>query len=224
VREPIAFRGVSTDLDLVGRLRADIVNGAFSPGERLKFAPLSKRYDAGFGTLREALSQLVLEGFATQEVNKGFAVAPVSREELSEIVSHYIELEQRALISAIATGDDDWEANVVAAHHQLQAIEKRTWEERVARHSEWVVRHRAFHAALVAACSDRWLLRLRTLMFDQLDRYRFLTKMAPKGKRASRSNEHKKIMNAVISRDAARAVEFLDVHIRGTADKAMMLL
>lgn len=218
---------VSSDLELVDRLRADIVNGAFSPGERLKFATLSKRYHVGFGSLREALSQLVTEGFATQETNKGFTVAPVSERELLEITKHYIELEQRAIASAIANGDDSWEANIVAAHHRLQAIEKQPWEERVANHADWVIRHREFHASLVAACEDTWLLRLRTLMFDQLDRYRFLTKMAACGvkeKGSSRSTEHRKIMKSILDRDIETSSILIDQHIQKTAARAVKLL
>lgn len=217
----------SSELDLIDRLRGDIVNGAFSPGDRLKFATLSKRYNVGFGSLREALSQLVSEGFATQETNKGFAVAPVSERELLEITKLYIELEQRAIARAIANGDDSWEANIVAAHHRLQAIEKRPWAERVAMHADWVIRHREFHASLVAACEDAWLLRLRTLMFDQLDRYRFLTKMAAcgtKGKGSGRSAEHRKIMDSILERNVEKSSLLIDQHIQKTATRAVKLL
>ncbi len=202
----------------------DIVNGVSAPNTRLKFANLSERYDAGYGTLREALSQLVSEGFATVETNKGFAVAPVSREELLEITEHYIDLEKRALASSIAHGDDSWEGQVVLAHHRLHSIEKQSWEERVARHSEWVIRHREFHEALVAACQGPWLLRLRSLMFGQLDRYRFLTKMAPKRHGKGRSAEHRRIMEAVLERDVDHAAVLLDSHVRHTAERAVKLL
>ena len=215
---------LSTEGDLATRLRASIVNGDFSPLERLKFADLAKKYEAGFGTLREALSQLATEGYVTQETNKGFAVAPVSRDELLEITDHLIELEQRAIASAIAHGDDGWEAQIVAAHHKLNAIEKQPWEERVAQHSEWVKRHRDFHESLVAACHGPWLLRLRALMFDQLDRYRFLTKMTPIGSGKSRGSEHRKIMEAVLDRDVEEAAALIDTHIRKTTKRAVPIL
>lgn len=227
INDTIDKSNVLAELELVDRLRADIVNGAFCPGDRLKFATLSERYDVGFGSLRETLSQLATEGFATQETNKGFAVAPVSERELLEITKHYIELEQRAIASAITNGDDSWEANIVAAHHRLLAIEKQPWEERVARHTDWVIRHREFHASLVAACEDTWLLRLRTLMFDQLDRYRFLTKMAAsgiKGKGGSRSTEHRRIMESILNRDIEKSSTLIEQHIQKTAARAAKLL
>lgn len=210
--------------DIVEQLRSDIVNGDFQPNTRLKFAELKKRYDAGIGTLREALTHLVSEGFVTLKANKGFAVAPVSREELLEITEHYIEFERRAISSSITNGNDEWEAQIVSAHHRLNAIEKKTWEQRVKRHSEWVIRHREFHETLVAACDGEWLFRLRSLMFDQLERYRFLTKMAPKGMGGRKRIEHKKIMEAVLERDIKNATLLMDSHVRDTSKKAVKLL
>lgn len=210
--------------DLAVRLRSDIVNNVFSPGERLKFAALSSRYASGHGSLREALAQLVTEGFVTQEINKGFSVAPVSRHELTEVAELYIELEQRALVSAITHGDDTWEANIVACHHKLRAIEKLDWNERVTLHSKWVVRHRDFHTSLVAACDGMWLLKLRTVMFDQLDRYRYLTKISPKATKKGRGSEHRKLMEAVLDRDAESASAILKLHIEKTSEGASLLL
>lgn len=58
--------------DIVTRLRSDIVSSVYEPETRLKFADLTERYDVSIGTLREALSQLVSEGFVTVDAGKGF--------------------------------------------------------------------------------------------------------------------------------------------------------
>lgn len=210
--------------DLATRLRTAIVNGDFSPSDRLKFADLSDQFGAGYGTLREALSRLTTEGYVTQEINRGFAVAPVSEPELSEVTEHLIDLEQRAIASAIVHGDDSWEADIVAAHHRLNSIEKRAWEERVAQHHEWVIRHKAFHEALVATCVGPWLLKMRAMMFDQFDRYRFLTKMAKGDESQSRASEHRMLMEAALDRDIEGASSIIDAHIRTTSQSAIPLL
>ncbi|WP_299820617.1 FCD domain-containing protein [uncultured Roseibium sp.] len=214
----------SSGQDVLSRLRNDIVSSVFEPETRLKFADLTERYDVGIGTLREGLSQLVSEGFVTLEAGKGFKVAPVSAEELIEITEHFISLEKRALRDAIENGDDDWEANIVAVHHRLSLIESLPWEERMTRHSEWVQRHRDFHEALVAACSGRWLFRLRSIMFDQLDRYRFVTKRAPEGLGGRKFEEHSEIMAATLARDADLASELIEKHISDTSERAIRLL
>lgn len=214
----------SSGQDVLARLRSDIVSSVFEPEARLKFADMTKRFDVGIGTLREALSQLVSEGFVTLEAGKGFKVAPVSAEELIEVTEHFLYLEKRAVRDAIENGDDDWEANIVAVHHRLSLIESLPWAQRMERHSEWVQRHRDFHEALVSACTGRWLFRLRSIMFDQLDRYRFVTKKAPEGLGKKKFEEHREIMAATLARDADLAEKLMEIHIRDTSDRAISLL
>lgn len=209
---------------MLARLRTDIVSSVFEPETRLKFADMTKRYDVGVGTLREALSQLSSEGFVTVEAGKGFKVAPVSAEELLEITDHFITLEKRAVREAIAHGGEDWETHIVGVHHRLSLIESLPWEARMARHSEWVERHREFHEALVAACPGRWLLRLRSMMFDQLDRYRFVTKKAPEGLGRKKFEEHRQLMLVTLERDADKASDLIEAHIRDTSDRALEML
>jgi GntR family carbon starvation induced transcriptional regulator len=209
---------------LVDRMRADIASSVHPPEAKLKFAALSERYCVGVGTLREALTQLASEGFVTLEVGKGFKVAPVSREELVEVTAHFIDLEKRALAESIQSGDEDWESNLVAVFHRLSIIERLPWTQRMERHSEWVERHREFHKALVAACPGRWLFRLRSQMFDQLDRYRFLTKRAPEGLGSRKFNEHRMIMEAALAHDVEKAVALIEVHIRDTSERVISLL
>lgn len=206
------------------RLRSDIVSSEFKPSARLKFVELTKRYDVGIGTLREALTQLASEGFVTVESGKGFKVAPVSAEELVEITDLFINFEKSALRDAIAHGDEDWEANIVSVHHRLSLIEGLPWAERMERHTEWVQRHREFHEALVIACTGQWLLRLRTMMFDQLDRYRFVTKNEVKGLGRKKFDEHRDIMQATLARNGDLAVALIEQHIRDTSTKALEIL
>jgi len=210
--------------DAVERLRSDIISGVYEPETRLKFAEMTSRYGVGVSTLREALSQLASEGFVTLDAGKGFSVSPVSREELVEITDHFIDLEKRAIAEAIAHGDDYWEGQIVAAHHRLSIIENLPWAERMERHAEWVERHRDFHRSLVVACQGKWLLRLRTMMFDQLDRYRFLTKRTPEGLGVRKFEEHRQIMEAVLARDVDKAVDLIEVHFRDTSDRGALLL
>lgn len=210
--------------DVLTRLRTDIISSVFEPETRLKFAEMTKRYDVGIGTLREALSQLSSEGFVTVESGKGFKVSPVSAAELVEITDHFINFEKRAVREAIEHGGEDWETNIVAVHHRLALIETLPWERRMERHSEWVERHREFHEAIVAACQGKWLFRLRSIMFDQLDRYRFVTKRAPEGFGGNKFEEHREIMEATLARDADRAANLIERHIRDTSERAISLL
>lgn len=213
--------GSSAGQELLAQLRLDIVNNLFAPEAKLKFADLTKRYGLGIGTLREALSHLVSEGFVTLDSGRGFRVAPVSQADLIEITEHYVDFEKRALADAIRHGDDEWEAGIVACYHRLNIIHELPWEERMLRHGEWVERHREFHEALVAACEARWLLRLRSLMFYQSERYRFLSKMSRNKNGSRKAIEHRAIMEATLARDTEKATRLLERHIRETAETVL---
>lgn len=82
---PITSTGRSLTTQAFGRLRADILTGQLSPGERLRIQALSEQYNLGATAIREALSRLVSDGFVESEDQRGFCVAPVSRDELVDL-------------------------------------------------------------------------------------------------------------------------------------------
>lgn len=215
--------GRANGADLLAQIRLDIVNGYYEPKAKLKFADLTARYDVSIGTLREALTHLASEGFVSVEVGRGFRVAPVSRDELIEITDLYVEFETRALADAIRHGDDEWQAQIVAAYHRLTLIHDLPKDERLNRHVEWVKRHRAFHDALVAASRQPWLLRLRALMYHQTDRYRYLSKLST-DRAIAKNAEHREIMEATLEHDTARACALMDRHIRETTETVLSVL
>ena len=74
---------------------------------------------------------------------------------------------------SVERGDDQWQADVVAAHYRLNLLAERNAIEPVDEEL-WEARHREFHLALLQACGSRWLLHMVSLLTDQFDRYRRL--------------------------------------------------
>src|SRR5471032_654544 len=108
---------------LQDRIRQDIILGALKPGAKLKLEPLSKAYDVSVNTLREILHRLAADGLVVAEGQKGFAVLPVSLEDLRDITEMRQLLECHALVQSIANADLDWEARVIGAYHKLSKYE-----------------------------------------------------------------------------------------------------
>ncbi len=54
------------------RLRRDIVDAHYAPGQKLGTRQLSERYDVGLAPLREALTRLSREGLVIQHDRRGF--------------------------------------------------------------------------------------------------------------------------------------------------------
>ena len=200
------------------RLREDVLGGVLIPGHRLKLEELRARYTASGGSLREALMHLVSEGFVTNEANRGFCVAPVSREDLDDITNMRVDLECKALTLAIQHGDDRWEANIVAACHMLTKTNPA--DDTRAGRRNWWERHNEFHEALTAGCPSRWLLRFRETLFDHSHRYRSLA--IRQSASPGRLDEHRALMDAVIQRDVATTTKLIEGHIRKTAENVRL--
>ena len=208
----------SVSMDVLVRLRNAIMDGAYAPEERLRFADLQSGFQAGVGTLREALSHLLSEGFVTLDAGKGFRVAPVSLEDLHDITENRVELENRAVRGAIEHGDDQWEAGVVAKYHLLAKIEKVPMEDRLRDPTAWTNIHRDFHRDLVKPCQSKWLLHFHRILFDQAHRYRMLAlRHRPQGK-LTRTGEHLALKEAMLQRDLKLATKLSEQHIRRTVE------
>ena len=74
--------GKTIAADITHRLREEIIACALPPGEPLRFDVLRERFGASFTTLREALTALAAEGLVDAQEQRGFRVAPVSRQDL----------------------------------------------------------------------------------------------------------------------------------------------
>jgi DNA-binding GntR family transcriptional regulator len=197
------------------RLRHDVLTGNFAAGRKLKVEELQDAYGFSSSPLREALSRLSQEGLVRADERRGFRVAPLSMDDLGDITRMRLMLDVQALREAIEHGDDAWEAGIVAAYYRLEKVESRLPEGPVILDEEWSALHRDFHAALLAACPSPRQLRWSASLFDQAERYRRFSARHRKALRR-KSNEHKRIMDATLRRDADTACALLSDHIRGT--------
>jgi len=196
-------------------LREDILSGRLAAGVRLPFAQLNKRYDVGTGTLREALARLVSDNLVIGEGQRGFHVAPISREDLHDITRLRCTLEAEALRDAIEHGDDEWEASVVAALHRLSKHRLRSGDVPSLLTEEGAALHRVFHLSIFGACRSRWQRRVIEQLYDQSERYRRLSSIKQSPDRDSDA-EHRAIVEAVLARDPGEAARLLVEHIERT--------
>lgn len=197
------------------QLRLDILECKVKPGERLRFDDLRKRYSVTVGPLREALMRLASDGLVSLEEHKGFAAVGISRDHLADITAIRREFEALAIRWSIEKGDDRWEAEVLARFHELAKWPMSLGGKEL--DAEWERRHRAFHAALYAACGSDLLASYCNQLHDHTDRYR---RLWFHHFRATRDvlDEHRKLMEAVTQRDGAAATYLIQRHISQTAN------
>ena len=196
------------------QIRTDVLSGKLRPGEKLGAEALRTRFKTGSSPVREALNRLFSEGFVALEEQKGFRVAPVSREEFSELVTARCWIEGAAITEAIKRFDMAWEESLVLALHRLSKT--RRGEPGHGRNIEWEERHKAFHMALVSGCGTRWIIRISEQLFDAAERYRLLG--ADYVPERNELEEHRAMVSACFERNAEKAVEMLRLHYGRTFD------
>lgn len=194
-------------------LRRDIIEGRFAPGEKLRVEHLKAGYQVSASTLREALALLVSDSLVVPQAQRGFRVAPMSLADVEDLTRTRTLLECAALRDAIRVGGDEWEAHVVSAYHKLSRAEERLDTDVAGVFAEWEQRNREFHEALVSACPSRWMLHFRSLLYQQLLRYRRLSALTGPVP-GSVHEEHRQIFEAAIARDVERADAMLGKHIQ----------
>ena len=197
------------------RLRTEILSGHLRPGSRLRAEQLKAEYQVGSSTVREALSLLIADALVTAEGQRGFRVAPISMEDLADVTEMRKMMETRALRDSIAHGDDNWEAELVAAFHRLTKVEERLDEGRAQLVDDWEGRNRAFHEALIAGCRSKWLRHFRNILYQQSERYRRFALVSGNIPRDIH-DEHQAILDATLARDADRACRLTEEHIDRT--------
>ena len=193
------------------RIKRDIIFGVLAPGTKLKLDRLKSEYETSVPTLREALNRLSADGFVQSPEQRGFLVTPVSAEDLVEIANLRILLECHALEQSIEAGDTDWEADLVAAYHRLNLIEKRMQNGENSQKELWKRYDWEFHLASIKACSSQNLLSLHSTIYDKYLRYQMLV-LTYRGETAI--DEHHEIFKAALERDKKRAVAKLKTHIK----------
>jgi len=210
---PISTRASS----VYDRLQADILTGKLQPGLKLRLKDLIEQYDTGNSPLREALSRLSANGMVVREENRGFRVSPAHTEELMELTRTRCWLEEIALRESIANGDSEWEERIVLAYHWLARAARQSDDATNSTSPEWESHHQEFHLALISACNSNILMDFCAELAKRSFRYRNLAEVVEYRDRHE-LDEHGNLQDAVLERDADKAVELLKHHYTVTSE------
>lgn len=186
-------------------IRRDIRDGTLEPGVALRLAALRERFGVGFTPLREAMMRLVTERFVLVSGQKGFRVAPATREDFEDLIETRVRLELLLVPEAIARGDDHWEASVLATFHMLSrrpAIDPQTGLLTPG----WASAHEQFHRALVEAATSVRMKWIWLWLFEHSERYKALLARAG-GIFGDDRAAHERLLHAALARDAAAAAD-----------------
>jgi GntR family carbon starvation induced transcriptional regulator len=219
-----ARKGGETQASAVyARLRHDVISTAIAPGQKLRVRELCARYGVGLNPLREALNRATRDGLVCQSDLRGFFTAPVSKQDLLELTRARCLLAEVCLRESIRHGDAVWEEGIVIAFHRLSRVPRYApgHVNELEFDPAWEAAHRAFHRSLVAACGSSYLIEMDAQLFDAADRYRHLSRRSALSGTAARPDQHQAIMQAVLERDAPKAIALLQAHYQRTTEHGL---
>ncbi|MGW6602634.1 GntR family transcriptional regulator [Streptomyces sp. NPDC055036] len=196
-------------------LRNAIMRGDHAPGDALKPQDLAREQGVSLAVVREALVRLVGEGLADRLHNRGFAVPAFSDRRWQEIAEARRAIEPVMLRMSIERGDVDWEARVRAAHHRLARTPAYAPEEGEFYSEAWSEVHRDFHRTLLEGCGNPVLLETFDRMWTASELARRWS--AHRDPDRDGADEHRRLEEAALARDADTAAEVLASHLTLTA-------
>jgi DNA-binding GntR family transcriptional regulator len=191
------------------KLRAAILAGDLKPGQRLQAAELGKQWSVSPTPLREAFQRLAVEGLLELVPQRGARVAGISLADAYEVHELRAILEPVALRSSMENADDEWLADLDAAHEVLTAELRRVRPNRGAVEAA----HRIYHQTLLARCRSRWMLRILDLLNTHVIRYWTLS-AAPRRDTESVIAEHDRLHELVRAGKADVAGAELAAHLQ----------
>jgi DNA-binding GntR family transcriptional regulator len=200
--------------DVVERLREAIYSGQLAPNERLREEMLAEFLRVSRGPIREALSQLEREGLVIKEPNRGATVARLSREDLDEVYSLRMALEQLAVRQAILKAEPRHLAEMKAVIDAMfAALERGITPQEAARLD---VR---FHEVLFDASKHRRLYNCWATLRPQIHIFLLSRNVANPDFPDYIIPGHQAILDAVRDKDESRALRVIQEHLQAAYER-----
>jgi DNA-binding GntR family transcriptional regulator len=202
---------MSPQPSVAARLRADILDGVFPPGERLIELQLTERYRVGRGAIRSALVELDAEGLVRRETNRGATVRRISVAEAVEITQARSALESLVARLAAERASD-------ADRHELRALvddmRDAVANDERRRYSQL---NRTLHATLPRIARHGVADDLIDNLRNRAVHHQFQLAVMP-GRAAESLEQHAAIVDAVVEGDGEAAEAAMRAHLASVID------
>jgi len=193
------------------KLRDAIRAGRFAPGQRVRETEVAKWLDVSRTPVREAFRRLQADGLLVFEPWRGVVVAELDQQQMIELYA------MRKVLEGTAAG--------LAARHaadsQIAMLEDLVEQtDAVTATDELAELNRHFHQSIYAAAHNRYLLKALNALRDSMALLPSTT-YALSERQGPAQDEHREILAAIKSRDAAKAETTARKHIDG-AERARL--
>lgn len=204
-------------------IRQKLLDGSVEPGARLSYGSIGKEIGVSATPVREAVGQLVSEGFVELVPQLGAVVRELSREEAVDLYETREALESYAAARAAERIGDrllgDMESNLESSAKLVERVRKaKTQSADAPTRKKFHALDLAFHMLVIEASRNRRMLKVVgdshiLIRIFQADRHEFRLDILEQTQ-----EEHRRIFEAIRSRDADAAHEAMKRHIRNSLE------
>jgi DNA-binding GntR family transcriptional regulator len=198
----------------VEAIRAEIISGALSPGQKLVERELCERLDVSRNTLREACRQLEAEGFLVIPPHKGPTVARLSDQEARAVYEVREALECFAVRLFVERATDDLVTRLKAAVAELESA------HRSANVSRMLDIKNRFYDVLYSGADNEVLQGQARLLHGRLSQLRARS-LSHDDRPLASITEIREVLVKITERDADAASALWRQHIRNAAATAL---
>jgi DNA-binding GntR family transcriptional regulator len=204
--------------EVVDRLREAIYSGRLAPDVKLREEMLADFLKVSRGPIREALVQLEREGLVIRQPNRGATVARLSREDLEEVYSLRLALEQFAVRQTIR--------NHTAKHlEEMQAVVDTmiAYVNRGISVQEAARLDVQFHEVVYEAAKHKRLYDVWSILKPQIHIFLLSRNVANPDFRDYIIPAHQDILDAIRNRDEDRAVSLTFEHLTAAYERILVI-
>jgi DNA-binding GntR family transcriptional regulator len=194
------------------------------PGERTSVNLLAKRLGLGRTPIKEAITRLQTEGLLSVSGRSGTTVNLIECEQAEQLFALRQVLEDFAAEGAVkhATSEQIRRVKELAREMRRQSLDK---SDAVRSAAGFISSNVEFHATIIAATGNRFLLRLYSQIQMQMQIVTYLVRSGYDPKAAERrQSEHDAIAKALADRDAKQLKSALRSHAQTTSSVILATL
>lgn len=201
-----------------GELRKAILNGLFAPGQMLRQEEVAARMGVSRSPLREALPRLEAEGIVVLHPRRGYAVAELHPQEISEVFELRVLLETEIAARALSRRTEADIARVYALADEMRRLSERPGD--AAAIASWFDLNLGFHAALLEPAGWPHHLGALATAMGLIEAY-IRAEVRFTGGLHEAQQEHAQLAQAFVNGDTARFVELTRAHSCHTRDRLL---
>jgi DNA-binding GntR family transcriptional regulator len=198
-------------------LRKAILNGVFAPGQMLRQEEVAARLGVSRSPLREALPRLEAEGLVVLQPRRGYAVATLDPEAISEAFDLRRLLETELAQRSIQRRSEADIARVYAVISEMAPLTGATSDAEVA---HWFELNLSLHNALLAPAKCAHHMRALGNLRGVIESY-IRTEVRLTGDMVQAQQEHLQLAQAFVNGDAESFVSMTREHSQHTRDRLL---